>query len=200
MTARHDGRWTRRPLAGLLAVLLVGMALTLAASAQGDATPLVEARPDAATATPPDAAEASGGVVRGPATGLPMPRFVSLRASEARVRRGPSLQHRVDWLYTRRGLPLRVTAEHGNWRRVEDIEGFGGWVHHSLITGRRSVIVTEHLAPLLRRPAEGSPMVAKLERGVIAELEGCEAGWCHLSADGRGGWARAEALWGVEDR
>ena len=198
MTARHDGRWTRRPLAGLLAALLVGAALTLAASAQGDATPLVEARPDAATATPPDAAEASGGVVRGPVTGLPMPRFVSLRASEARVRRGPSLQHRVDWLYTRRGLPLRVTAEHGNWRRVEDIEGFGGWVHHSLITGRRTVIVTRDLAEMRRRPSEAAPMVAKLERGVVASLKECEADWCRLDVEGREGWTPVEAFWGAD--
>ena len=32
----------------------------------------------------------------GPETNLPMPRFVSLKASESNVRRGPSLSHRID--------------------------------------------------------------------------------------------------------
>jgi SH3-like domain-containing protein len=66
---------------------------------------------------------------RGPVTGLPLPRYVSLKASEANVRRGPSLTHRIDWVFKRRDMPLRITAEFGHWRRVEDRDGAGGWVH-----------------------------------------------------------------------
>lgn len=135
----------------------------------------------------------------GPVTGLPLPRFVSLRASEARARRGPGLDHRVDWLYRLPGLPLRVTAEHGHWRRVEDIEGLGGWVHYSLISGERTVIVTERLAALHRRPEEGSPVVAQLEAGVVASLDGCREGWCQIEAQDHRGWTRDAGLWGVEE-
>ena len=197
----RKGRWG----AAALAAGLSGLALCWAAGAQDGSGAAAPGEPIAAVGSQGSAArEASGsdgGIeagTRGPVTDLPLPRFVSLKASEARARRGPSLEHRVDWLYTRGGLPLLVTAEHGHWRRVEDIEGFGGWVHGSLLSGRRTVIVTEDLAPLWRRPEEGSPMVARLERGVIARLDECEAGWCRLRAEGRTGWARAEGLWGAD--
>jgi SH3-like domain-containing protein len=130
-------------------------------------------------------------------TGLPLPRFVSLRASEARARRGPGLDHRVDWLYRRQGLPLRVTAEHGHWRRVEDIEGAGGWVHYSLISGARTVIVTSEMAELRRRPDVEAPLVARLESGVLASLGECRDGWCRLTAGGHRGWAPSQGLWGM---
>ena len=145
-----------------------------------------------ARAPEPVAAEA-----RGPVTGLPLPRFVSLRASEARARRGPGLDHRVDWLYRRPGLPLRVTAEHGHWRRVEDIEGVGGWVHYSLISGTRTVIVTADLADLRRRADAASPLVAQLETGVLASLGECRDDWCQLRADGHRGWTQQDVLWGA---
>ena len=77
----------------------------------------------------------------GPITNLPLPRFVSLKASEGNVRRGPSLTHRIDWVFQRRDMPLKVTAEHGHWRRVEDRDGMGGWIHYSLLSGTRTVVV-----------------------------------------------------------
>ncbi|HCT32088.1 MAG TPA: aspartyl-trna synthetase, partial [Sulfitobacter sp.] len=74
----------------------------------------------------------------GQVTNLPVPRFVSMKASEGNVRRGPSLTHRIDWVFKHRDLPLRITAEHGHWRRVEDRDGMGGWVHYSLLSGTRT--------------------------------------------------------------
>ena len=75
-------------------------------------------------------AQASAAETRGPVTNLPLPRFVSMKAAEGNVRRGPSLSHRIDWVYKRRDLPLRITAEHGHWRRVADRDGTGGWGHY----------------------------------------------------------------------
>jgi len=134
---------------------------------------------------------------RGTVTNLPIPRFVSLKASEGNVRRGPSLSHRVDWVFKRRNMPLQVTAEHGHWRRVEDKEGFGGWVHYSLISGNRTVIVEQDMLTLHKRPDEVTPIVAALEAGVVAELDKCEREWCRVSSGGYRGWARKGALWGV---
>ncbi|MGR3493482.1 MAG: SH3 domain-containing protein, partial [Shimia sp.] len=82
-------------------------------------------------------------VTRGPVTNFPLPRYVTMKAAEANVRRGPSQSHRIDWVFKRRDMPLRITAEHGHWRRVQDRDGMGGWVHYALLSGARSVIVEE---------------------------------------------------------
>ena len=133
----------------------------------------------------------------GPVTGLPLPRFVSLKAAEARARRGPSTTHRIDWVYQRRGLPLMVTAEHGHWRRVEDVEGQGGWVHYALLTGTRRALVLDDLTTVRARPGYGARERAHLEAGVIATLGECETGWCRVAVGDVKGWVPAGALWGA---
>ncbi|TNF18087.1 MAG: aspartyl-trna synthetase [Rhodobacteraceae bacterium] len=134
---------------------------------------------------------------RGPVTNLPLPRFVSLKASEGNVRRGPSLSHRIDWVFKRRDMPLEVTAEYGHWRRVRDREGAGGWVHYALLSGARTVIVEPPLLDLHVRPDDRTPVAARLERGVIARLGDCDVEWCKVSSGGYKGWAPKSALWGV---
>lgn len=136
----------------------------------------------------------------GPSTGLPLPRFVSIKASEANVRRGPSTTHRIDWVFQHPGLPVIVTAEYGHWRRVVDRDGLGGWVHYALLSGNRTVIVDLEMADLRRDPDRAAPVRARLERGVIARLIGCEASWCEVAAGGHRGWVEEAALWGVDLR
>jgi SH3-like domain-containing protein len=133
----------------------------------------------------------------GPETNLPLPRYVSLKTDEGNVRRGPSLSHRIDWVFLRRDMPLQITAEYGHWRRVIDREGLGGWVHYALLSGTRTVIVDQHLLPLRARPVENAPESAHLEAGVIARLGECNPDWCRISAGGYRGWAPKSALWGV---
>lgn len=133
----------------------------------------------------------------GPETNLPMPRYVSLKTSEGNVRRGPSLSHRIDWVFMRRDMPLQVVAEYGHWRRVIDREGLGGWVHYALLSGTRTVIVDENMLPIRTRPAEDAIEAAQLEAGVIARLGECNPDWCRISAGGYRGWAHKDALWGV---
>ena len=94
------------------------------------------------------------------------------------MRRGPSLSHRIDWVFTRRDMPLVVTAEYGHWRRVEDRDGQGGWVHYSLLSGVRTVIVAEDLTPLYMKPQDGAPVAARAEAGVVARLGACGPEWC----------------------
>jgi SH3-like domain-containing protein len=134
---------------------------------------------------------------KGQVTNLPLPRFVSMKAAEGNVRRGPSLTHRIDWVFKRRDMPLQITAEHGHWRRVEDRDGLGGWVHYSLLSGTRTVIVEQDLMPLHARPDPDSPTAAVLENGVIARLGECNPEWCWLTAGGYRGWAPKSRLWGV---
>ncbi|WP_244526295.1 SH3 domain-containing protein [Wenxinia saemankumensis] len=140
---------------------------------------------------------APGGPVVGPETNLPLPRFVSLKTSEANVRRGPSLSHRIDWVFLRRDMPLQIVAEYGHWRRVVDREGLGGWVHYSLLSGVRTVIVDRDMLPLLARPEEGAPAAAQVQLGVVARIEECQPDWCRIAAGGYRGWVPKEALWGV---
>jgi SH3-like domain-containing protein len=137
-------------------------------------------------------------VERGPVTNLPLPRFVSVKAAEANVRRGPSLSHRIDWVFTRRNMPVEVTAEFGHWRRVRDRDVAGGWVHYALLSGVRHVIIDEAMLPLYVRPDPDTAIAASLELGVIARLEKCTADWCRLNAGGYRGWAQKAALWGVK--
>jgi SH3-like domain-containing protein len=134
---------------------------------------------------------------RGPVTNLPLPRFVSLKAAEGNVRRGPSLTHRIDWVFQRRDMPLEVTAEYGHWRRVQDRDGQGGWVHYSLLSGVRTVIVERDMLILYAKPDPQTQENAQLEMGVIARLGQCGPDWCRLKAGGQRGWARKDTLWGV---
>lgn len=135
---------------------------------------------------------------RGPVTNLPLPRFVSMKAAEGNVRRGPSLTHRIDWVFKRRDLPLEITAEHGHWRRVRDRDGAGGWVHYSLLSGTRTVIVEADMLDIYSKPDPNSLTVAQLEMGVVARIDQCSIDWCRLSAGGYRGWAEKTHLWGVK--
>jgi SH3-like domain-containing protein len=134
---------------------------------------------------------------RGPVTNLPLPRFVSMKASEGNVRRGPSLSHRIDWVFKRRDMPLRITAEHGHWRRVEDRDGMGGWIHYSLLSGTRTVLVEQDMLALRARPDPKAPVMAALEVGVVARLGDCDIEWCELRSGGYSGWAPKARVWGV---
>lgn len=134
---------------------------------------------------------------RGPVTNLPLPRFVSMKTSEANVRRGPSLTHRIDWIFKRKDMPLEITAEYGHWRRVRDRDGASGWVHYSLLSGVRTVLVEKDMTELRARPDPAAPVVARLELGVVARLKACKAQWCRLDAGGFKGWAPRSLLWGV---
>lgn len=140
-----------------------------------------------------------GGAERGPVTNLPMPRFVSLKVNKANVRRGPSLTHRIDWVFKRRGMPLEITGEFGHWRRVRDRDGVGGWVHYSLLSGVRTVIIEADLTALYQRRDMASPIRVYLEAGVVARIDECRPAWCRLRADGYRGWTLRDALWGLKE-
>ncbi len=153
----------------------------------------------APAATAQETAQNVSAPVFGPETNLPMPRFVSLKAQESNVRRGPSLSHRIDWVFQRKNMPLQVIAEYGHWRRVIDREGQGGWVHYTMLSGVRTVIIDQDMTALRAKPDPTSHERAVLEAGVIARLGSCAAGWCELNAAGYRGWAPQSVLWGTAE-
>lgn len=179
----------------IFALGLAAMALAWAGSAPAQTTEGEEAAPKPATAQAGvrDCPPGFGCVTR-----RPLPRYVSVKGAEARARRGPGPDHRVDWVYQRPGMPLKVTAEYENWRRVEDAEGAGGWMHYALLSPSRTAIVTEDMAELRSSPDGAGSVVARAQNGVIARLLECQPAWCRVSADGTRGWVPKAALWGVE--
>lgn len=134
----------------------------------------------------------------GPDSSLPVPRFVSLKTEGANGRRGPGLEHPVQWVYERAGLPLQVTGESGPWRRVRDPDGAEVWMHAQNLDSRRTAYIRQ-AAALRRQAREGSTPVAYLAPGVVGALTGCEGAWRRVAVAGRVGWIEAAALWGAED-
>ena len=134
-------------------------------------------------------------------SGLPVPRYVSLKSDHVNVRAGPTKDNDVAWVYTRSGLPVEITAEFENWRRVRDSEGAEGWVYHSLLSGRRTAVITmktkDDLASLYDRPDSAAKVAARLQAGVVAQVKKCGAGWCRVTGTGFDGWIEQQRLWGV---
>ncbi len=135
---------------------------------------------------------------RGAVTNLPLPRYVTLKTREGNARRGPGLTHRIDWVFTRDGMPLKLTAEFGHWRRVEDAEGAGGWMHYALLSGVRNVLIAADMADLLADPRDDAHVVMRAERNVQARLLECAPDWCRIGIEGERGWVRKGILWGVD--
>jgi SH3-like domain-containing protein len=134
-------------------------------------------------------------------SGLPVPRYVSLKSDHVNVRAGPTKDQDVAWVYTRAGLPVEITAEFENWRRVRDSEGAEGWVYHSLLSGKRTAVVTmkqkDALAPLYDSADPQSAVAAKLQVGVLTQVKRCREGWCRVAGNGFDGWIEQQRLWGV---
>ena len=134
---------------------------------------------------------------KGTVTNLPLPRFVSLKKGDVNVRRGPGLTHRIDWVFTRPGMPLRITAEYEHWRRVEDETGEGGWVQYAMLSGARSVLVETDMAEFHDTADVAADVAFQAERGVIGRLLECTVDWCRVAVDGNKGWVAKADLWGV---
>lgn len=164
------------------------------AGAETAAAPAPEVEGSTAAARPGTDCKPGFGCV----TNLPLPRFVSLKGDEGNARRGPGLTHRIDWVFTRPGMPLMITAEHEHWRRVEDQDGAGGWVHYALLSGVRTALVTLDMAEMRDAPDPGARVVAQAEMGVIARIVECRLDWCRVSAGGERGWMPVASLWGVK--
>jgi SH3-like domain-containing protein len=137
----------------------------------------------------------------GTTSGLPVPCYVSLKSDHVNVRAGPTKDNDVAWVYTRSGLPVEITAEFENWRRVRDSEGAEGWVYHSLLSGRRTAVVTmkskDELALLHASADRSSAVTARLQVGVIAQVKNCDQHWCRIAGEAFDGWIEQQRLWGV---
>ena len=164
----------------------------------------------AAEATAPGPALAAGEQSEG--SGLPLPRFASLKSDHVNVRGGPDKDHDVAWVLTRPALPIEITAEFENWRKIRDRDGSEGWVYHTLLSGKRTAYVAPPKAPPARTPPgkaqpelvplyasadDASPLRALLEPGVLGTVKRCNGQWCQFTGAGFDGWIEQSRLWGV---
>lgn len=146
----------------------------------------------------------------GPVTKLPLPRYASLKTDRVNLREGPSKDHRTLWVFQRAGLPIEIVGEFETWRRIRDAEGTEGWVLHSLLSGRRTSIVTAAKGgdqaasiSLFSRADEKAAEEARLQAGVIGSVKSCTGSWCRVivalpQKNGDvDGYIRQDRLWGV---
>jgi len=130
-------------------------------------------------------------------TGLPVPRFVTLRSGEVNVRTGPGVRYPVEWVFVRKEMPVEITAEFDTWRRIRDWEGSEGWVHQSMLSGKRAVVVMGEQRTVHKEPAREAPVVARAQPGVIGWLSKCRGEWCQVDIKGYKGWITRGDVWGV---
>lgn len=136
---------------------------------------------------------------KGSATGLPVPRFVSVRSDEVYLRAGPGMRYPIEWVYKRRDLPVEILREFDVWRLVEDPDGIKGWMHQATLTGRRSFMVTGADATLRHDPQDTAAAVAILKVGVIGHLRSCPANtdWCQVQVGDYRGYLKRTEFWGT---
>ena len=133
--------------------------------------------------------------VRG--SGLPVPRYVTLKFDEANLRAGPGREYPVLWQYRKAGLPLLVDAEFGIWRKVIDHDGTAGWMHGSVLSLRRMALVQNNMSKIHASPDETSNVIALAERLALMELQSCPKTGCHVANNDVRGWIKRQAVWGL---
>lgn len=189
-TGQRDGRLTQPASETVMRSTFVRIGLSLSL--------LLAAVPSVATTAHAQSA------TKGP-SGLPLPRFVSLKAKRVNLRIGPSTDYAVSWLYLKSGLPVEIIQEYDNWRRVRDADGTEGWVNQSLLSGERTAVAAPWMRAngndvfvnLRRDSLDNAAVVAKLQPGVLLKLNECTGNWCRAEAGGVTGWVSQGEIWGA---
>lgn len=131
-------------------------------------------------------------------SGLPVPRYVSLKSDEINVRVGPGTRYPTRYVYKRKRLPVKIIEEFAHWRKISDYEGSSGWVHKGMLDGNRGAMIMDKTQNLYKKPAASSDVALRAQKLVIGSLKECEPDWCELEIQGRQGWIRKADIWGVD--
>ena len=155
--------------------------------------------PLATVAIAPAESTKGSNIGKGSNTGLPLPRFASLKTDEVNLRTGPGQRYPIEWVYKRRDLPVQIEREFEVWRLVADQEGVKGWVHQATLSGRRSFVVAGGEQTVRSGPQDSAAAVARLKPGVIGRLRACDAAapWCEVQVGDYHGWLKRDAFWGA---
>jgi SH3-like domain-containing protein len=136
-------------------------------------------------------------------SGLPLPRFVSLKPARVNSRVGPGANYSVVWMYTKAGLPMEVIQEFDTWRRVRDADGSEGWINQSMLSGKRTAIVSpwqrgkDARINLLNSPENDARVIAIIEPGAMGSIKSCNGQWCEMTFEGHTGWLAQSLVWGA---
>lgn len=172
----------------LLTAFLLVLPLTVLAQENADAAPPAEA------GLAVDSGDGKS------SSGLPIPRFVTLAAEKVFVRTGPALRYPIKWVYQREHMPVEIIQEFDTWRKIRDMDGDDGWVHQSLLSGERAIVVKGERPLAVRKDAaDEGRILAYLEPNVVAAVAACSGAWCEVEADGYKGYAERKFLWGIYD-
>lgn len=151
----------------------------------------------------PAMAQSEEGAARVGPSGLPIPRFVSLKSARVNMRVGPGTHYAVEWMYTKAGLPVEIIQEFDNWRRIRDVDGTTGWVNQALLSGTRTAITApwlqgkETFLPLLASANQNARRIAQIEPGVVGQVSECDGEWCRMRFGSHEGWIEQGHIWGV---
>lgn len=129
-------------------------------------------------------------------SGLPTPRFVTIKSSKVNVRVGPGAHFPLKWVFVKSSLPVEIIAEYDTWRKIRDFEGADGWVHQNMLVGKRNVIIKK-TSILVKKPSENGKTIAQINENAIAKLVACDEKWCQVKANDFQGWLLKENCWGV---
>lgn len=151
--------------------------------------------PAGSRAADPPLTPAEAAMRRG--SGLPVPRFAAMRSDDINVRSGPGTRYPIEWVFQRKYMPVEVIAEFDTWRKIRDWQGTTGWVHQSMLVGKRMVVVSARDAVLLRTPETDAQPVARVQASVVGEVLSCKGPWCRIRFDGQSGWMARNSIWGV---
>ncbi len=130
-------------------------------------------------------------------SGLPIPRYVSLKSNDVNVRVGPGRRYPIRWSYHRAHLPVEIIEEFAHWRRIRDYEGAIGWVHKSVLDGKRSIMILDKPQTLYAAPSSDAQAIMRAEPMVIAPLKECTPDWCRVEIQNVAAWIRKADVWGV---
>jgi SH3-like domain-containing protein len=130
-------------------------------------------------------------------SGLPVPRFVSLKSGDVNLRAGPGKRYPIRWHYSRARLPVEIVEEFAHWRKIRDYEGTTGWVHKSIVDGKRTVLVMDKAQNLYAKPDATSPLIMRAAPRVVGFLRECQPDWCRIEIENRKAWIRKSDIWGV---
>lgn len=134
-------------------------------------------------------------------SGLPLPRFVSIKSAPVNIRQGPSRDHDIAWTFVKAGVPVEITQEFDIWYRVRDSEGAEGWVQKTLLSGKRTALVSpwekKGRTPVRDKAEAGARIVAEIEPGVLVDVAECTGRWCRIGVEGVKGWIEQGRIWGA---
>ncbi len=129
---------------------------------------------------------------------LALPRFASIKSNEVNARVGPSIKSSIEWVFIKKGEPIEIIAEYEQWRQIRDINGEGGWVHSSVLSGKRSVIIiSPYIVNITKSPNDTHKIKAKVHSKVRCLVNKCQNDYCQVSCKNKTGWLPKSAIWGV---